>query len=276
MMLRRSRGEAEEAIDRQIQRGEDLLNRDIRSLADLDAAESEYSTWNEYNRDLLRRLFVDENVIDGYTSSPGMYVLGDRSLGEMIDEHRDDVSTKLRRLTSIRERLELYDEPEGATSASPKPRSRTLGDGIFIVHGHDEAIREGVARFVTSITSMEPLILHEQPNEGSETLIEKLERVAANAGFAIVLLTGDDVGGPANIDPDQLQPRARQNVVLELGYFFGRFGRERVVALYEHGVELPSDAVGVMYVPIDGADWKLQLARTLKAAGYEVDADKLL
>jgi predicted nucleotide-binding protein len=87
-----------------------------------------------------------------------------------------------------------------------------------------------------------------------------------------VLLTGDDVGG---LSPDTLEPRARQNVVFEFGFFFGALGRNRVAVLHEEGVELPSDVHGIVYIPLDEAGaWKMLLARELKGASLDVDMNK--
>lgn len=97
---------------------------------------------------------------------------------------------------------------------------------VFIVHGHDEAPREMVARFLLEV-GLEPVILHEQANRGM-TVVEKLQ-ANANVGFAVVLLTPDDEGKSST--EGQLKPRARQNVILELGYFVGLLGRDRVCAL---------------------------------------------
>jgi predicted nucleotide-binding protein len=118
------------------------------------------------------------------------------------------------------------------------------------------------------------VILHDQADQG-RTIIEKFEDHAAEAVFAVVVLTRDDIGVLAT-DDRELQPRARQNVVFELGFFFGALGRNRVVILFEEGVELPSDLGGLLYIPLDdrGA-WKVTLARELKAASIEVDANKL-
>src|SRR5262245_61982687 len=67
-------------------------------------------------------------------------------------------------------------------------------------------------------------------------------------------------------------PRARQNVVFELGFFFGVLGRSHVALLYEEGVERPSDTDGIERIPLDDAGgWKLPLARELDAAGIGVD-----
>jgi predicted nucleotide-binding protein len=98
-------------------------------------------------------------------------------------------------------------------------------------------MKESVARFLEKL-DLRPIILHEQPNKG-RTVIEKFE-AHSDVGFAVVLLTPDDVGGLAS-SPDKLSRRARQNVILELGYFIGKLGRAKVCALYKEGVEIPSD-----------------------------------
>jgi predicted nucleotide-binding protein len=142
---------------------------------------------------------------------------------------------------------------------------------IFLVHGRDDAVKESVARFLEKL-DLHPVILHEQPNMG-RTLIEKFE-AHSNVGFAIVLLTPDDVGGLAS--EGKLNPRARQNVIMELGYFIGKLSRARVCALYVEGVELPSDIHGVLYVPYDaGSGWRLQLAAEIRAAGITVDLNRV-
>ena len=145
---------------------------------------------------------------------------------------------------------------------------------VFIVHGHDEGAKVAVARFVERLT-LDPIILDEQPSEGL-TIIEKFERHAGSADFAIVLVTPDDVGAPRE-QRDELKLRARQNVIFELGYFFHALGRKGVCALYKEGVELPSDIYGVVYVLMDEFDaWQLTLAREMRQAGLSFDANKLL
>ena len=142
---------------------------------------------------------------------------------------------------------------------------------VFIVHGRDEGARETVARFLSNI-DFEPIILHEQASQG-RTIIEEVE-AHGDVGFAIVLLTADDEGSVRGGSP---QPRARQNVLLELGYFIGRPGRDRVCALKRGELEIPSDFGGVVYEPLDeGNGWKLAVARELRAAGHEVDLNKVI
>jgi hypothetical protein len=144
-----------------------------------------------------------------------------------------------------------------------------MSNRVFIVHGHDDGARESVARFLEKL-GFEPIILQEQANRG-RTIIEKFEE-HGDVGFAVVLLTPDDEGRARG---GEFRPRARQNVVLELGYFIGRLGRHKVCALKSGDLELPSDYSGVLWETMDaGGGWKLSLARELKATGHEVDLNK--
>jgi hypothetical protein len=137
---------------------------------------------------------------------------------------------------------------------------------VFVVHGHEDGPRESVARYLERI-GFEAIILHEQANQG-RTIIEKVEAYA-DVGFAVVVLTPDDVGG---VRDGPTHPRARQNVILELGYFIGRLGRSRVMALKVGDVEIPSDFHGVVYESYSsGGPWKSALGRELEAAGFEID-----
>ena len=143
---------------------------------------------------------------------------------------------------------------------------------VFVVHGHDDGAREAVARFLEKI-ELEAIILQEQPDQGL-TIIEKFESYASQVGFAVVLLTPDDLGGP-NSEPAQTS-RARQNVIFELGYFVGKLGRGRVCLLLKGEVEIPSDLYGVIYTEMDPrVSWKLNLARELKAAQLPFNANKI-
>lgn len=146
------------------------------------------------------------------------------------------------------------------------PDVKALSKKVFVVHGHDEAAKEKVARFLTKV-GFDPIVLHEQANAG-QTIIEKFER-HGSVGFAVVLLTPDDIGAAQG---GEMQPRARQNVILELGYFMGRLGRKHVCALKSGSLEVPSDFAGVVYEQMDaGGAWQTALARELQEAGYEID-----
>lgn len=141
-------------------------------------------------------------------------------------------------------------------------------DKVFIVHGHDSELKLSVARLVEK-QGLEAIILNEQANKG-KTIIEKFEEHSDVSG-AICLFTADDFGRAKADESDQ--PRARQNVVFEAGYFMGKLSRSRVVIIAEHGVELPSDMQGIVYT--DKSNWEVDVLKELKAMGYVIDFNKL-
>ncbi|RKE78236.1 putative nucleotide-binding protein with TIR-like domain [Rhizobium sp. AG855] len=169
-------------------------------------------------------------------------------------------------VTYLREKLEEIGETPALIADDDDDQSRLSSRKVFIVHGHDEGMKEGVARFLSAI-GFDPIILHEQPNKG-RTIIHKFREVAQTAGFAVVLLSPDD-------ETTASQRRARQNVILELGFFLGALGPERVAALKKGDVETPSDFDGVIYTAYEG-NWKSALATELQAVGYEIDWNKVM
>lgn len=197
---------------------------------------------------------------------------------------RRHLETTMKYLRQMESRLPLFDPPPSVPTSAGDD-STALRD-VFVVHGHSARWREEVARFVQRIgPDLEVVILKEQPNIG-RTLIRKFEDHAAGVAFAVVIATSDDVGAVATALPDSasrseeifdvLEPRARQNVVFELGYFFGLIGRSRTVVLLEQGTTEPSDIDGILYIPLDedGA-WKAELGREMKTAGVSVDLNRL-
>ncbi|EGD58012.1 hypothetical protein Y88_3342 [Novosphingobium nitrogenifigens DSM 19370] len=145
---------------------------------------------------------------------------------------------------------------------------------IFVVHGRDDATKNEVSLFLGAI-GLEPIILHMRPN-GGRHLLTKFREEADGADFAVVLMTPDDEGGLAGVA--DRKPRARQNVVLELGFFLGKLGPANVAALVKDDVEKPSDFDGIAYIPFDagGTTWKTLLARELQHAKVPFDPAKVL
>ena len=141
---------------------------------------------------------------------------------------------------------------------------------IFIVYGHDENARLKVAQFVEKL-DFTPVILSDSSN-GGKTIIEKLEE-NSDVGFAIVLYTPDDL--VKNETEEYKQPRP--NVIFEYGYFMAKLGRNRVVLLQKEDVKENTDILGTAYIKLDDNDgWKMQVAKELKAVGYDVDLNKIL
>jgi predicted nucleotide-binding protein len=126
-----------------------------------------------------------------------------------------------------------------------------LKSRIFIVHGHDEQLKLELKNFLQNKLNLgEPIILHEQPDYNL-TIIEKFEYNTATIDLVFVLLTPDDhLLDVSNLSSENY--RARQNVIFELGYFLGRFGREsgRVILLHRGTLDLPTDISGILYIDI--------------------------
>ena len=167
--------------------------------------------------------------------------------------------------------------PIARTKNTKSPNSRkiiTQAKKVFIVHGHDHGVKDAVARMLASL-NLEPIILHEQSNKGL-SLIEKFESNVEGVVFAVVLLTPDDMAYESGKDPKGAKPRPRQNVILELGFFLGKLGRDRVAAIYiGEGIDILSDYSGVAFIPYDNGGWQGELVREMKACGIEIDANKL-
>jgi predicted nucleotide-binding protein len=175
-------------------------------------------------------------------------------------------------LEALREDLAQLSSASPASGDDAPAKSTAYSSDIFIVHGHDTPAKVEPTLLIQR-AGLNPVILHEQPNAG-RTIIEKFEAHGGSAGFAVVLLTPDDVGGGVG---KELRPRARQNVIGEMFWFAGKLGRDRVCPLKKGNIELPSDFAGLVYTEMDdrGA-WKAELLKELANAGYTVDWAKAM
>lgn len=257
--------------------GQEIFNREIQTRQQLEEAKNDISNWNNYNSELLKQSFNKEyNEYKKNYDQVNFYygMLGDQPRNELV-ELQEKLQNKLKNLNQLAATVDLMksqiaEQPINiiTETTSNRPDSKN----VFIVHGHNNEIKVNVARILEKL-GLNPIILHEQPNAG-KTIIEKFEK-HSDVGFAIILLTDDDLGKAKN--NENSNPRARQNVILEMGYFIGKLGRERVCPLYIKDVELPSDINGLLYTEIDhGESWKIKIAKELKAAGYEIDVNKII
>jgi len=238
---------------------ESLCDKLNSTLAEIFGYETvEYNNYSIYD-------FCDLPIIMGSGPDP---------IDEVHDSYKRGLKDAIVKMTSVKEILEekLQDfEPQDFVGV--KNQQFPNNGQIFIVHGHDELAKQSVARFLEKL-DLTPIILHEQPNQG-KTIIEKLEKHSSLVDFTIVLLTPDDSGFPSN-KPAKIRPRARQNVILELGLFMGLLGRDRVCALYKGDLEIPSDYAGVAYMPYDDNDgWKLRLAKEINQV-IDIDLNKAI
>jgi predicted nucleotide-binding protein len=178
--------------------------------------------------------------------------------------------------------------PPSEAEEKPKKLAKALSKNVFIVHGHDDISKLELARMLGKL-GFNPIILSEQADKG-RTIIEKLEEETIDVGYAFVILTPDDIAASANeykkvelalmskeavkhsFEMASMKYRARQNVILELGYFVGKIGRGKVCCLYKGDVELPSDIHGVLFKKFDKSveECYKGIIEELKAAGYKI------
>ncbi len=266
-----------------IDRGIKKLRRRIEEVNDLDPNKVQYNDQSVKN--VTSHIAETLSEVFGADYSPKFLgfvstaiLLSGMSKAELKNAFAEAIPRTVKRLeghiSSLEEKREDPEAKQGVdqsgapslVNSSPNTRQ------VFVVHGRDGAAKEKVRTFLNKL-DLEPVIFDEQPNQG-QTVIEKFEG-NADVGFAVVLFTPDDAGGLAD-SSNEPRPRARQNVIFELGFFVGKLGRKKVCVLHKGDVEIMSDYQGVIYVAMDKAGgWQLGLAKELKSAGIDVDLNRL-
>jgi predicted nucleotide-binding protein len=269
--------QAEEQLTERVELGRQLLQgTDIIYSIDLPVGAQHQAlwqsamSWHDYNCTWLLDNLGDEVRAEYQLVADRIYRTTARTRNSFeTDILKEFLPLEISKLESIHNRLPLW-----VPTAEPIPQGSHTAHAshdspIFIVHGSDTLRAESVARTVSTATGRKAIILREQPNLG-RTLMEKFEQHAAEVSYAVIVLTADDKGGRA--DETDTRPRGRQNVILEMGYFYALIGRDRVSVLLQPGVEKPSDMDGIAYIPLDdrGA-WKSELFRELRHAGFNID-----
>lgn len=150
---------------------------------------------------------------------------------------------------------------------------------VFVVHGHDIVAREQL-ELVLHKLGLNPFVLANSGG-GGLTIIEALEKEigpsTSQARFGIVLMTPDDLGYAKAEGPDKATPRARQNVVLELGMLISAIGRPNIAILKKGHLEEPSDAKGVLYIAFNDhvKETVPKLTNRLREAGFVLNPDAI-
>lgn len=261
-----------ELLDR-IALGKDLIGREIKTPEQLDNYNKDFSDWHDYNEELIKRAFNNQDSEYYYE-----YTQKNQTSGEVCDYFRGvntdhpaykvkmakgEVENCLTILNRLVEKLPLIEQESNIQYI--QTQEKVFSNRGFIVHGHNDTRKLEVARFIENDLKRNAIILHEQPNRG-RTIIEKFEDYS-KVDFAVALWTADDDGkSKKEID---LKDRARQNVIFETGFFIGKLGRENVIVLYEDGVEIPSDYSGVIFIRL-ADNWKDDLRKEINAI-YQLD-----
>src|ERR1044071_521760 len=151
-------------------------------------------------------------------------------------------------------------------------------DSVFVVHGHDDAALSQMEKSLPG-GGVRPIILAKLG--AAQSLLQKFLTTASAARFAIVIVSADDMGASRRqydargVGVSALQSRARQNVILELGFFYGLLGWENVFVLQKPpnkvfpNFERPSDIEGAVFEAMDAAgNWRTTLTDKLRDAGF--------
>ena len=256
-----------------LDRAEQLKNWAPLSQHDAEDFLKAVGVWRLETADMLANNFERQTVKDSFLKRSAFKMPND--LPERVEFGQRVILFGIRTLNALGTQ---YIDPNFKTFALAVPEAEGAPQldrsgemrRVFVVHGHGQ-YKDEVARVLQRL-DLDPVILQEQPSAG-DTVIDKLERHSA-VGYAVVIAAPDDVGSKAGAA--EPRTRARQNVIFELGYFVGKLGRGRVCLLSFPDVEIPSDFLGVVYVPYDQhGGWRLQLARELRSAGIFVDLNRL-
>ena len=258
--------EAKNLLEKQILTGKEFLSIRIKTISQWKVVEKQYNHWNSENFELLKKILKRHDIARDYSASPwsiGRILVTDLKLNEKIENLHDCISRKLANLESIKASLELLNISDETSSTVPAKL-------VFFVHGTDCDTKMKVLDFLQQL-GIQPIILKEFAAAG-KTIIDEIKK-RDDVKYAIALLTPDDVGSVYN---QELNFRASQNVILELGIFVGKLGREFVSGLCSDDVELPADYHGFEYIKMDRSnDWQITLAKELKEAGFEIDLNIL-
>lgn len=267
--LIKSKATFKEELRERLTIGEELLKTVIQTMDDFESLKSEYSSWHDYNLELLKQSFSEpfneyRKNYDNIGQWSGLMLGGSKSNAEKVKDFIKLLNAKVDNLKKLFQKTDLLK----SSKIEPAIHQEIEFDKskVFIVHGHDDLAKEETARFIEKL-GFSPIILHEQASSGL-TIIEKIESYT-NVGFGVVLYTPCDIGAK-NGDESDLKLRARQNVVFEHGYLIGKIGRKNVTALVKGTIETPNDISGVVYISMSN-DWKFALAKELKSSGFPVD-----
>jgi hypothetical protein len=311
-MLVLARHIAEELLATQIEHGHALIERAslVGDLSDYESWKGNRRQWVAVTAESVASIFASSAEAEEFTQAASTSADGHRWQVEYASD-LDCVRASIDVLISLQRGIESAPQSDDALSPLPElglasapapvpragfesrarngsvpsmPPSSPAGPvagkrtrQIFLLHGRDEKRMHAVVELLEAAGSHEVTVMHDGPSEGAK-LVERFAG-STQSGYAIVLLTADDVGTPrlALDEEPYFSPRARQGVVFQLGFLVGALTPSRVCVLYEHGVDLPSNLDGLAYVRLDLAGaWKSRLLAALRGAGFDYDPAKLV
>lgn len=219
------------------------------------------------NQDRVDKIVISEATsrIDGLVNA---FKIKHRGSGVVLFAKRENVAQNESFVSIVTK--QLLEEAKEILKIASSNNDCIKSNKVFVVYGHDEITQLKVTDFVQKL-GLSPVILADKPNLGM-TIIEKLEE-NSDVGFAIVLYTSDDFVQSGA----ETYKQPRPNVIFEYGYFMGKLGRKNIALLVNEEIKSHSDILGTGYIKLSNDDgWKLQLAKELRAAGYNIDMNKIV
>ena len=234
----------------------------------------QFKSWYERVSFFLKENFV-HNEVEEYFINEASLVYSSVYYSKMSEKDKIfsyDLAKARKALRNIMRNTTYQNSPQKSENIG-----KNFADNrkIFVVHGHDKLKLNLVTSALEKLNFI-PVVIGNEPNKGL-TIIEKIEK-HSEVGFCVVLMTSDDIGASKNDHKLQkYDERPRQNVLIEFGYFWGKFGRNRVCLFNSIDGELASDLKGLGYTHLgDNNAWKMELVKELKAAGFDADANLIL
>ncbi|MDB2043000.1 nucleotide-binding protein [Clostridium perfringens] len=255
----------------------ELLNKIKGSIGELKKKKNwspEFKAWLTQSELILKKVFNNEpEYVENFKNiNYSVLVFStDTTDWEFQQAYEEGLDEAYSLIESYIENIEMFEEDSDEGVLKTKKIDINSNE-VFIVHGRDNEVKLEIARYLERL-NLKPIILHEQAS-GGKTIIEKIEEYT-NVRYAIVLYTPCDIGGLKGNKIEDLKDRARQNVVFEHGYLMGKIGRNNVAALVKGNIETPNDISGVVYISMQESNWKIDLAKELKEAGYKIDFNLL-
>ena len=144
---------------------------------------------------------------------------------------------------------------------------------VFIVYGRDENLLNEVKLLVTQL-GLKPILISNEPDKG-RSIFGKIKDSVNKCCYSIVLWTPDDVGSLAT-ETEKIQFRARENVLIELGYVVAKLGEENVTIIKKGNPNIPTDIQGLALILREESEWKNHLYKNLKEVFKDISSDDIL
>ena len=169
-------------------------------------------------------------------------------------------------------------EGQSGGAVTPVQAVAPLPKQIFIVHGHDSDARDQLELALHRL-GLKPFILMNSSG-GGKTIIEALEGKIGRdytSDFGIVLMTPDDFGYAKKDGDKKVEPRARQNVILEAGMLLASLTRARMAIIVKGHLEMPSDLQGIIHLAYNDHVKEIipKFCQRLKEAGFDLEPNQI-